>query len=395
MNRIVFTNRQTCLPERTETSEKLGIIGSDGTGLLTIDFAKYRVPGAIIWHKGPVFPDGRRMIVHSHEFLKRISPETPFYQTVKVRVWIYDFRTEALTPIEVYGTHRSTYVSSIGPLPGGDRLVAGLFTDGDARLVTMDLDGSDQLDITKPGEGFAHGPSGSPDGRQLATEFSVQGEGTRITVMGIDGGNRVRFPGETGHYHFVPTWSPDGQWILYVDYQHDIDPEHHQADLCLARPDGTEQRFITEGRPFWLSAVYGGPETYGGGSNMPQWLPDGSRVTFVRLIPGSRTAWPLSARPEYDDHWGREFRPERACGGTEICLLDPFTGRCTQLTRSAPPVWDFRPTCSAGGKQIAFCRAGLGSPSALWVMDAQGGHERFLTAGHAGKGADHPVWIPQ
>ena len=67
-----------------------------------------------------------------------------------------------------------------------------------------------------------------------------------ITKRGCpDGGNRVRFPGETGHYHFVPSWSPDGQWILYVDYRHDVDPEHHQADLCLARPHGTEQRFIT------------------------------------------------------------------------------------------------------------------------------------------------------
>ncbi len=94
------------------------------------------------------------------------------------------------------------------------------------------------------------------------------------------------------------------------------------------------------------------------------------------------------------DHFNREFRPDRARGGTEICRLDPRDRAAERLTKSDPPVWDFRPSPSPDGRLIAFCRAETGGPPALWVMDSGGGNARRLTAGLDDSGADHPRWVP-
>ena len=397
MERILFTNRRTCLPERTETSEKIGVVNADGTGLKHIDFGKFEIPNAITWHKTSAFSDGRRLAVVSHHLLKPISKDTPFDQTVEVKLWIYDMVADELSPAEPYGDYDCRYVSGTGIMPGEERIYVGLnITDNpDTLWVAMDLDGGNKEELIHPGLGFTHRPEFSPDGKQMATEFYVSGDssGSRISV--IDAGSRkfTHFPHRPGDYHFMPMWSPDGEWILYVNYLHHIDPSHERADLYLARPDGSEQHAITEDRPYWLSAVYGGPGSYGSGSNVARWSPDGQSVTLLRLQPNSQAPWVPNPNPEYDDHFGRVFRPEQARGGTDLCLLNPVTGEIAQLTDDGPGTWNFRPNWSKDGTKLAFCRAGVGEPSGLWSMNADGSDQRLLTHGYADKSADHPEWI--
>ena len=99
-------------------------------------------------------------------------------------------------------------------------------------------------------------------------------------------------------------------------------------------------------------------------------------------------------RPD-TDHFNREFRPEEARGGTEICRLDPATGAVTVLTSSNPPAWDFRACQSPDGRLIAFCRAETGGVPGLWVMCPDGSDQRLLTRGLDDAGADHPRWLPR
>jgi TolB protein len=94
------------------------------------------------------------------------------------------------------------------------------------------------------------------------------------------------------------------------------------------------------------------------------------------------------------DHFNREFLPEQARGGTEICRLDPQSREFARLTKNSPPVWDFRQTQSPDGRRIAFCRVGVGELPALWMMDSDGQNARELTKGLDGMGADHPRWLP-
>jgi TolB protein len=143
----------------------------------------------------------------------------------------------------------------------------------------------------------------------------------------------------------------------------------------------------------WFAATYGGQETRGGGSNVPAWTGDG-RILFPRRLPGSRVAWEYRPdRPDVD-HWNRDFKPELARGGTEICRLDPRNGSVERLTRSDPPAWDFRASESPGGRRIAFCRAATGDVPTLWTVDPRGAEPRLVSRGIDGKGADHPRWLP-
>lgn len=126
---------------------------------------------------------------------------------------------------------------------------------------------------------------------------------------------------------------------------------------------------------------------------MPQWSPDGLVVTYTRAKPDSRTAWQWATDRPDNNHFNRNYRPGEACGGTDICLLNPFTRAITQITDNEPLVWDFRTVWAPEGDRIAFCRAKVGYPSDLWVMNADGQNQLFLTRGEEDKGVDHPRFL--
>jgi TolB protein len=192
---------------------------------------------------------------------------------------------------------------------------------------------------------------------------------------------------------FGPRWSPDGAWLVFQGCRFKEDPGHDWADLYLARPDGSECRAVTTDCRQWFGTSYGSPATRGGGSELPEWSPDGQTVTYTRAVAGARTAWEFQPQRPDTDHFNREYRPDLARGGTELCLLNPFTGATRVLTPHEPGVWNFRARWSPDGTHIAFCRARVGEPAELWVMRADGSSARLLTRGDASMGADHPRWM--
>lgn len=126
---------------------------------------------------------------------------------------------------------------------------------------------------------------------------------------------------------------------------------------------------------------------------MPMWTRDGA-ILFSRKLPGSKVAWEFQPQRPDTDHFNRDFKPQLARGGTEICRLDTRDGTVARLTASAPPVWDFRASESPDGRRIVFCRAATGEPPSIWVMDSDGLNARQLTRGLDDTGADHPRWLP-
>ena len=365
------------------------LIGADGAGLRVLDFD---VPNQATWQPGPCLSDGRRVVFLSME-PRRDEPGKPFseyYTQTPTHLWVHDIEKGTLD--EICAKDRLAVFYTPALLLSDERILVQVVRNQVGQIYSMRLDGTDSREFTRAGEGLPYGLSLSPDGKRVAFHLASP-SGYQVWTSDIDGSHRVSVAAHPDHLYFGTSWSPDGQWILYGDCRFKNDPGHDWCDVCVGRADGSEHRVLTEGQAMWFAATYGNPRNRGGGSNVPAWTRDG-RILFPRRLPGSNPAWEFqAARPDLD-HFNRDYKPELARGGTEICRLDPRGGSIEPLMRSDPPRWDFRACESPDGKHIAFARASSGEPPSIWVMDASGGGERLLSRGLDGKGADHPRWLP-
>jgi TolB protein len=367
---------------------KTGIVNADGSGLRYFNFDK---PGQATWQPGLTFAGGRRVIFLSME-PRRDGPGRPFeeyYTQTPTHLWVHDIESGSLE--EICAKDRLAPFVTPALLVSDDRILVQVVRKTVGQIYSVRLDGTDAREFTRAGEGLPYGLSKSPDGRRVAFHLASP-QGYQVWTSDTAGSSRVRVAAQPGHLYFGTSWSPDGRWILYVDCHPSEDPGHDWADVCVGRSDGSEHRLLTGGQPMWFAATYGDPKTRGGGSNVPAWARDGS-ILFPRRLPGSKVPWEFQPQRPDLDHFNREFKPELARGGTEICRLDPRDGRITVLTRSNPAVWDFRASESPDGKYVAFCRAKTGAAPAIWVMDADGRNPRLITRGIDNRGADHPRWL--
>ena len=375
-----------------DAASAVGLDNAAGAAGTRVWYPCLDVPGMASWGWGPVFGDQRRVIVSSYE------PGKAWEGNVRVHLWIYDLEEDRLLEEIALKNRPAPFMGCTHILPGEDRLVMNPIIDGKQRIWTMDVDGSDPREITGAEEGFVYCVQISPDGRRFAYHATMLDgrDSYCIFVSDLDGGNRVEVASAPGHLYFGPMWSPDGEWLVYQDCHYSDDPGHDWADLCLGNPDGPDgatHRKVTAGQRQWFATSFGGPDSRGGGSNIAQWTPDGKLVTYTRAESGSRTAWPYQAQRPDTDHFNRDYCPEDARGGTAICLLDPFTGAESEFIPYTSRVWNFRSAWSPDGALFAFCRAKVGSPSGIWLVNADGSDPRLLTDGYERLGADHPVWV--
>jgi len=366
------------------------VIRTDGTGFRVLDL---QVPGQATWQPAGFLPDGRVLMLSMEP--RRDGPGRPFdqyYHQTPTHVWAYDLDRGNLTELATRDRQASFYAPQL-VLQNG-RILMQVIRTQPGQILNMNLDGSDAREFTGTDEGLPYGLSLSPDGGRVAFHLASP-RGYEIWTSDTLGGNRVFIAGRSGHLYFGPTWSPDGQWLAYQDCLAETDPGHDWSDVWAGHPDGTGQRRLTDGQAMWFGATYGAPESRGGGSNVPAWTRDG-RILFPRRLPGSKVAWEYQAGRPDTDHFNRDYHPESARGGTEICTVSPMGGGVELLTtRRDPPVWDFRCCESPDGSQIAFCRCVTGEPPALWVMNRDGSGARMLTRGLEDRGADHPRWMPE
>jgi Tol biopolymer transport system component len=369
---------------------KTAMMNADGSGLRYFEFD---VPNQETWQAGGFFSDGRVLFLSMEA--RRDGPGRPFgeyYHKTPTHTWIYDLDRDTLE--ELATRDRLAVFMTPQLLLGDERILMQVVSDsGVAQTYSMNLDGTDARAVTQAGEGMPYGLTGSPDGSRLA--FHLAGpSGYQIWTSDVDGGNRKLVAAHEDYLYFGPNWSPDGEWLVFQGCLSHQDPGHDWSDLCIGRPDGSELRMLTSEQALWFGATYGYPGNRSGGSNTPVWTGDGKILVSHRL-PDSKVPWEYQADRPDTDHFNRDFKPELARGGTEICRIDPQDGSVERLTRSDPPVWDFRQSESSDGEQMIFCRAETGGVPAVWVADADGENQRMLTKGLDERGADHPRWVPQ
>lgn len=104
--------------------------------------------------------------------------------------------------------------------------------------------------------------------------------------------------------YLYPRWSPDGQWIAYVESKPEIIPEEKLAQpltisgadtVWVIRPDGSERRQVSEPFP---SAVFShlmginiACDDLAFINSILEWSPDGNDLVFVQSSIGSGMNW--------------------------------------------------------------------------------------------------------
>jgi Tol biopolymer transport system component len=225
-----------------------------------------------------------------------------------------------------------------------------------------------------------------------------------VYVSDLDGTNRKQLYQQDGGGAFSPTWSPDGQWVVFGYGAVFNARESNPSQLIMIRVDGSEKRELTSG-PL--------------NSGFPSWSPDGKHIVYrvwkeddrslqiLNLDDGKSTK--LTSGQDNFPEWsplGDRIGFTRDTGGTnsyEIFTIRPDGTDLKQLTHA--PGNDAHCAWSPDGKYIVFSSARLGfrdetplydgSPqpyAELFVMNADGSNQRPITSDKWEEGT--PAWVP-
>ncbi len=181
----------------------------------------------------------------------------------------------------------SSCVSSANNVPNG-KIVYQSDQDGNIDLYIMDMDGSNQRNITKQSNDSSYpnnnkGPVASPDGMQIAFESDRDGNG-EIYVIDITSEVQTNLTKNPAN-DYGPTWSPDGKFIAFLSDRDAIlvnkERDFWTNNIYIMKADGSDVRRLTTDNV-----------TYGYGN--PAWSPDGKNIAIC-LMAISLYGFPYSA----------------------------------------------------------------------------------------------------
>jgi len=357
--RIGYTEYRTNLPTRyaNQITARACVVGADGRGRLELAPELAQEPHAWTQFAG-WSPDGALAILgRGWESPENGAWEEEHKTFRMTEGWLYDMYTFDMASkalVNLTAVERvSDYNTGIVFVPGSDKLHFTALIGGVSHPYSMDRDGRNKKDMTDGDAAFTYGLSVSPDGRHVAYHKDYQ-----VYVADGDGANARKI--ETGNpFNFVPQWSPDGTWLMFVS------GEHYNCHPCIVRPDGSDFRKLADrGGYSGVTPVYDVYDFHGGSSDVPVWAGDGAGVYYT------------------------------CQHGNSVELMHvTLDGAITRMTDSAAGVTHYHPKPSPDGTWLAFGSTRTGTRQ-LYVMPVSGGAAEPITNVPAGHGALWAHWQP-
>jgi len=226
--------------------------------------------------------------------------------------------------------------------------------DGNSHPFRMDRDGRNKIDLTKGSKEFAYGFSSSPDGKRIAYHKNYQ-----VFLADAAGAHVIHV--KTGNpFNFVPMWSPDGQWVLFLSGTHDNCHPH------LVGADGTGLKKLADrGGYRGVIEFLDVPDFHGGSSDTPVWAAGGQSVFYTTQV------------------------------GKCIELFQvTLNGKVTQLTKSPDGWLHYHPQASPDGKWLAY-GSRRENVRQLYILRLSDRSEIRISNRKPGEAAMWPHWQPR
>lgn len=225
--------------------------------------------------------------------------------------------------------------------------------DGNSHPFQIDRDGKNKRDLTKESREFAYGFSASADGKRIAYHKNYQ-----VYVADADGLNARHIKTEQP-FNFVPQWSPDGAWLLFLS------GKHYDCHPHVVRGDGSGLKKLASRSGYrGVIEFLDVPDFHGGSSDVPVWSTDGKSVIYTAKV------------------------------GKNVELFQvTLDGKREQLTDTPAGTLHYHPQPSPDGKSVAYGSKREGVRQ-LYVMSLRDKKETRLTDIKEGHGAMWPYWQP-